>query len=302
MASATRPVLVHRYANRCQTVAQPPGLADFLKGTVYLYQQSQRGATFTLLVDFSHHPMGKFIRAPERTPDQQAMIDRVPAPPTIECFIEHRPIIRQMVESLQEIETAQPPCTYVTCHEPYYRYDDDPPVISRLNPAEQAYMKSVLNFCPDLLRAADQLQAKLMGDKEYAVLHLRMGDHQSAHDHPHHEQLGHVMQSLETEIIPRWGKQILILSDSYYTKMFMRAKYGLPCTDFVPVHMGETARFLSRGEEAPLADIGHTLTEFILLSRSQTIYAHCAYGGPGGFSKVTADIYGIPHVFLHCTS
>jgi len=159
-------------------------------------------------------------------------------------------------------------------------------------------MKSVLNFCPDLLRAADHIQRSLMGDKEYAVLHLRMGDHQSAHNHPHHEQLGHVMQRLETEIIPRWGKQILILSDSYHTKKFMSNLYGLPCTDFVPVHMGETMRFLSRGEEASLDEIGRTLTEFILLSRSHTIYTHCEYGSPGGFSKVTADIYNIRHVFL----
>jgi hypothetical protein len=304
------PIIIHRYVNQCQTVAQPPGLADFLKGTVYLYQQSKRGqasavagqavavagqagAAFVLLVDFSHHPMGVFIQPPTRPLEHQALV--AAAAPLTECFNQYRPVIRDIVATIQQTPQNAPPVTYAICHEPYDRFDENTSVLST---DDQAFMKSVLTFHEELYELADQIQEDLGIGKEYVVVHLRMGDQQSAHTTAYEEQLNDVIRCLETELIPRWGKRILVLSDSYYTKQFLKTKYGLACTDFTPVHMGESARFLNRGQPASLTEIGHTLTEFILMSRSQAIYIYSVYGWCSGFSKLAAHIYGIPYISM----
>jgi len=282
-------------------VAQPPGLADFLKGTVYLYQQSKRGkavagqaaAAFVLLVDFSHHPMGVFIQPPTRSLEHQALV--AAAAPLTECFNQYRHVIRDIVATIQQTPQNAPPTTYAICHEPYDRFDENTSVLST---DDQDFMKSVLMFHEELYELADQIQEDLGIGKEYVVVHLRMGDQQSAHTTAYEEQLNDVMRYLETELILRWGKRILVLSDSYYTKQFLKTKYGLACTDFTPVHMGESAQFLNRGQPASLTEIGHTLTEFILMSRSQAIYIYSVYGWCSGFSKLAAHIYGIPYISM----
>jgi len=55
------PPVIHQYLNKYTTVQLPPGFADFIKGTLYLYQTC-RAQGRTLLVDFTHHPIGKFMR------------------------------------------------------------------------------------------------------------------------------------------------------------------------------------------------------------------------------------------------
>ena len=290
-----RNVIVHRYLHKCRSVAQPPGLADFLKGTVYLYQQSKRQTAYDLVVDFSHHPMGMFV-IPSHTSYQETLT-RATDVHVEECFNQHRPAIRAIVDNLQHHSVAKTNPIYAVCHEPYHNFDSHEQV---LEPDDQAFMKSVLTFHPELIETADQMQAELGltydDDQEFCVIHLRMGDQQSAQEQANAEQLAHVEAYLQDVILPQWGNRILVLSDSYYTKKYLSLKYGLKCTPITPVHMGEAAAFLNRGELASPTAIGHTLTEFILLSRSKTIYVYSVYGWSSGFSKVCAHIYGIPYL------
>jgi hypothetical protein len=315
-SSVPSSVIVHRYLHKCQSVAQPPGLADFLKGTIYLYQQSKRGLglglglgpkAYDLVVDFSHHPMGTFV-VPSSTFPKTEMYQEITTRLTNrtdvhveECFNQHRPVIRAIVQQLQQPQTQPQTQTtiYAVCHEPYDQFDSHE--LTVLSPDDQDFMKSVLTFHPELVETADTLQTELGLDhhnQEFAVLHLRMGDQQSAQENANSDQLAHVEEYLQRVILPQWGNRILVLSDSYYTKKYLSTKYNLKCTHVTPVHMGEAAAFLHRGEIAPPTAIGHTLTEFILLSRSHTIYVHSVYGWSSGFSKVCAHIYGIPYILI----
>ena len=300
-------IIVHRYLHKCRSVAQPPGLADFLKGTIYLYQQSQRGPNpnqkaYDLVVDFSHHPMGTFVVPSSTFPNTEMYQERMTRLTNRtdvhveECFNQHRPAIRAIVQQFQQ---PQPQTTiYAVCHEPYDQFDSYEP--TTLSPDDQDFMKSVLTFHPELVETADNIQEELGLDHNnqgFCTLHLRMGDQQSAQENTYAAQLAHVEDYLQRVILPQWGSdRILVMSDSYYTKKYLSAKYNLICTSFTPVHMGEAAAFVTRGEMAPPTAIGHTLTEFILLSRSKTVYVYSVYGWISGFSKVCAHIYGIPYI------
>ena len=304
-------VLIHRYLPQCKTVAQPPGLADFLKGTAYLYQQSLIGKredvsttlptslrsnlpVYELVVDFSHHPMGVFILPREEHVQKYGELLRRNDVEVMECFNQNRPIIRNIVATLQNHPETLPPVTYAVCHEPYEQFDSNDFV---LDPSAQSFMKSVLNFTPELRECADHLLEQLyLKDQEYVVIHLRMGDKQSGEPRDNAQQLSKIEDYIQNILIPQWGNRILVISDSFYTKKYLCTKYRLRGTDIQPVHMGEAKRFLNRSESASPTDIGNTLLEFMLMSRSQTIYVYSVYGWNSGFSKLCGHIYQIPYV------
>ena len=49
----TNRICVHKYLSNCTTNPQPPGFADFLRGTITLYNLSQQ-YNYNLYVDNSH--------------------------------------------------------------------------------------------------------------------------------------------------------------------------------------------------------------------------------------------------------
>ena len=117
--------------------------------------------------------------------------------------------------------------TYVVCHEPYDNFDSLH-VTNVLSPDDQAFMKSVLTFHPELIETADVMQSEMeLSTDDYCVIHLRMGDQQSAQENANAAQLAHVENYLQQVIIPQWGNRILVLSDSYYTKKYLSTKYNI---------------------------------------------------------------------------
>jgi len=293
------PILIHRYLSQCKTVQQPPGFADFLKGTAYLYQQTLVGKhapAYELVVDFSHHPMGVFIiPQAEQIKQYNHHIIRNDVQ-VMECFNQFRPVIRNIVASLQNDPKTSPQVTYAVCHEAYDNFDSNEFV---LDSSAQSYMKSVLNFVPELYENADDMLEQMgLKDREYVVIHLRMGDQQSAQQNAYVQQLVKVEAYIQHVLIPKWGNRILVISDSYYTKKYLCNKYELCGTDIQPVHMGEAKRFLNRAEAASPTDIGNTLIEFILMSRCKSIFLYSVYGWNSGFSKLCGHIYQIPYVVI----
>ena len=47
------PTVVHKYKTKCTLNPQPPGLADFIRGTLVLYQKARKYG-YTLEIDYSH--------------------------------------------------------------------------------------------------------------------------------------------------------------------------------------------------------------------------------------------------------
>lgn len=50
----------HVYRTTCTTVTQPPGLGDYLRGSIALAILSYEKG-FTLHLDLSHHPIGRYL-------------------------------------------------------------------------------------------------------------------------------------------------------------------------------------------------------------------------------------------------
>ena len=54
-------VCIHRYLTKCLTNPQPPGFADFIRGTKSLYILSTK-FNYKLLIDYNIHPLFKYFQ------------------------------------------------------------------------------------------------------------------------------------------------------------------------------------------------------------------------------------------------
>jgi len=304
----TKELVIHRYTNQCKTVQLPPGFADFLKGTLYLYQSSLQIPNMELLVDFSHHPVGMFIDPIPKNMEKpyDEWIQKIDMSTEItECFNKNSYKVKDMLQMLREkdsnLQTSTSGPYYLICHEAYEGFDD---IISEnqkvvevvASPPEnlgKSFMKSVLRFNQEITEDCEYIKKTLnLTDTSYCVLHLRMGDHQSTRDHiPIPSSLEEFIQ---TNILPQWGKNVLVISDSFYTKQYLSEKYKITCTEFVPIHMGNVKRFWQPDNGTSNTDIGQTLIEFMLMSQSSQIFVYSVYPWLSGFSKVCSHIYDIP--------
>ena len=331
----TKELVIHRYTNQCKTVQLSPGFADFLKGTLYLYQSSLQIPNMELLVDFSHHPIGMFIEPMPKNTEQpyEEYIQKVTE--ILECFNQNSYKVKDMLQILcenTESNTSNP--YYVICHEAYEGFDQgqnasslltSPVAESERKPEKfdkeatettspkssasdacsrvwplpdvkllgKSFMKSVLRFNKEITEDCEYIKGTLnLLDSSYCVLHLRMGDHQSTLDHIQIQPS--LEEFIQTKILPQWGKNVLIISDSFYTKKYLSEKYKITCTEFIPIHMGNVTRFWQPENGTSNTDIGQTLIEFMLMSQSSQIFIYSVYPWLSGFSKVCSYIYDIP--------
>jgi hypothetical protein len=288
-------IIIHTYSSSCKTVPVPPGFADFLRGTMYLYQESQtNNKNIDLIVDFSRHPISKFINTPNKNTQElyQKILEDYETSEIVECFHKDNYKIKDIVK-----KSSNPP-TRVFTFEWYKEFNTQ----DSLPPYLKDYMQELLDFNQDIREDADYiLKTQLnLNPNEFCVLHLRIGDHMSCQESvpipPNIENY------IETEILPTWGKKVLIISDSYYIKTYLKTKYNLPATDFIPVHLGTTKTFLTSqdGYGTSDTDIGQTVIEFIMMSKAKQIYLYSVYDWGSGFSYICSHIYGIPYKRILC--
>jgi hypothetical protein len=286
-------IIIHSYTNKCKTVPVPPGLADFLRGTMFLYQETKTHPNMDLVVDFSQHPIHQYIiPLPKNTsPPYQDILEQQPPLEIVECF--HKDSYK-VLNAVNNTNLPNQPPQRVFCFQYYDEFNTTKPL-----PREtQTFMKSVLDFTPELKEDAEDMLYQLIPTtpQEFCVLHVRMGDHNSSQDQitipPDLENY------LTQTILPKWGnKRVLLISDSYTMKQLLSNKYNLPSTDFMPVHLGTTNRFLNPTHNYGTydTDIGKTLIEFVMMSKATQIYMYSVYEWGSGFSYICSHIYDIPY-------
>ena len=253
--------LHHVYPVACTTYASPPGLGDYLRGSIALaHHARERG--HALQLDFSSHPIGRFLRVPP------------PAPPVEAPFEEFFDVRATMVYDWLDELTPGSPARLSTNLLPHD---------SRIDDEICAIVRRQLDFEPAILEAAERLHRRIADDR-FAVLHLRVADADF-----HGEQAASVplFHYVETRIVPTWGRRIAVVSNNASMKKALSLRFGLPLIDTAAVHLGA-----HRGSPDGVRD---TLIDFALLARASQIYSHSVYGWKSGFSHWCATLHGIPY-------
>lgn len=263
-------VIIHQYTNVCNTVELPPGFADFLRGCMFLYRYS-KFYNYKLYVDFSKHPLNSFIMKKHNLELKDENIT--------EYF-------NMSYQNFESIFNNGKNNYIITNHVIDYPLSDD----------EKTYMKDLLDFKEEVKNEVDNIKNNLELIN-YCVIHIRSGDIDCNND----IDIPNKIENMLNNIMNEWGKNILIISDSYNLKRKIVNKYGLKSTDCIPIHLGIVSNYFNYTDPnyknvAKLSDINDvkaTLIEFILMTQSKKIYCFSVYHN-SGFSRVVSEIYDIP--------
>jgi hypothetical protein len=252
--------LKHCYPTRCTTLKLPPGLGDYLRGSIALaHHARERGWKYEL--DFSGHPIGRFL-APAAPPQASAE-------PIAEFFDEQASTIYGWLDGLTDGQTARA-CTNLLPHD------------SRIDDEVRAMLRAALHLAPAILQSAQAIHQEVAGQQALAVLHVRAtdADFRSVRDAE-----PALCRAIEQRVLPAWGRRVAVLSNNPALRAGLCRLYGFTLIDSATVHLGAC--------DADDQGVRDTLVDFALICRAQHVFSHSAYGWKSGFSYWAAVMHGI---------
>ncbi|MEO3691063.1 hypothetical protein [Roseateles paludis] len=252
--------LKHCYPTRCTTLKLPPGLGDYLRGGIALAHHAlERGWGFEL--DFSGHPIGKFLDPTASAEASQAPID--------EFFDERASLVYGWMDRLQEGQVGRT-CTNLLPHE------------SRITPRVREAMQANLRLNPAILATAQDTKSAIAGDQPMAVLHVRVAD---ADFRSLQTTQPALCAAIESRVLPTWGRRVAVLSNNPGLRAALCERYGFRLIEAEAVHLGAC----DVNDQA----VRDTLVDFALICSASQVFSHSAYGWKSGFSYWASAIHGI---------
>jgi hypothetical protein len=263
--SVSSPHVIHTYRTKYASVAQAPGLGDFLRGSLALAVLAEKKG-FDLSIDFSNHPIGGFV---------------ISAPPSMaevhveEFFNERKALLEPFVESLR-------PGQIVTIST--HQHIDE----KRITDAVRSSLRAAIRFNADIEATAASI-ATALGGPPFAVLHIRVADEDARSETmgSGSGEIAGIVAYVEAFIYPQWGSRIAVLSNNQSVKRMLAERFGLYYIQTGSVHLGECGTSDS--------DVRDSLIDFSLIARSSHIFSYSAYGWTSGFSRQCANVYDIPY-------
>ena len=266
------PDIIHRYLKITSSNKCPPGLADFLKGSLTLISLSEF-YNYNFYFDSSSHP---FFDCLEYNKDYFLKIDT--DIPTYECIppLENYVIYNTLISLFESHNNF---CLITN-------YDN----IIEIKDNHLEVLKKVLKPNKNLNNKINTILNKTINiNFPYIICHFRLGDNFMGIDFKINltlfENLLKCIYNVikENNDIPR--ENIIIISDCYDFKMKLKP-YNISTIDSVPIHMG-----LNSNND--LEDIENTMIDFFLMTKTKIIYSFTEHDS-SGFSKIVNKLYNIP--------
>jgi len=273
----------HTYLTVCKTNPQPPGIADFLRGTVVLFNYcEQYGYEFYLE---GSHPIysclkpNKYIQTGKEKQEekQQDTVIEVLPPLTFEEIDEQINILFQKNESFSILTNAM----YTKTNKNLSNYG---PIPSKC----KEFLQSLLPVDEIENKIAEILQEYKITEKSYNVIQLRFGDKYIHEDQMCEPDLYLVVITKILNILSKYESPFMLLSDS--SRIAKNLKKDIPLLhywDSQKIHLGDLKK------ENLKESIFDTMTDFFILSKANKIFSF-----KSGFSKIVSEIYDIPYFSL----
>ena len=263
------PLIIHRYLTKTYTNPQPPGFADFLRGTIALYQVSIKN-NYMLKIDVNSHPIFKFLDIPkESSISLETNIPTVEILPPIGYDAMHGIIESYLHNDLLILTNA------------FYNENKD-------MTHEYQFIRSILTPSKLLSTYIDSIKADLQLNEKYIIIHARIGDNFLVYKNDVQENIINKIRNY-IKMISSTMQPILFIADSYQLKE--NVKDLCKITSINPIHTGSLDN--TDIDERLLA----TLAEFFIMSTASTIYCINFYDG-SGYSKICSKIYSIDYICL----
>ena len=275
------PEVIHTYLQHTtinkNIGGQPPGFADFLRGTICLYQFAKL-YNFELKFSINAHPIFKLLNIPDEL----------------------------KVENSNDItHEILPPIEYTQMHNILHSLFKTGKSFSILTNAffsKSENMNEEFMFIQKILKPSTLLNTYMNTLKNninnidflngYTMIHIRIGDNYLINNATINTRLFDTICSHINQIEKSVGSKCLVIADSYLLKQQLADLFIT--TNSKPIHTGTLLTKLdtSNYEEELYNNLQSTLAEFFLLSKSNAIYCLSFYGS--GFSSLCSSTYSIP--------
>jgi hypothetical protein len=253
--------IIHTYRTKYTTVYQPPGFADFVMGTMFLYNVIENPEH--LFIDYSEHPINNFLINYNNYPD----ITKINKHFVFEKFNEEPQEIINTLNSFNEDTLFTTNCRkYI------------------LNENLKKFIKQ--SFVPNKVLRDYIISEKnnLQLNQNFNTLHIRMGDFNMHKDVDNFENIFAINNFLKQY---NFKNPLFITSDNFSIKRSIQTKF--PFVKFLnnkPIHLGDL-------KYSNINDVKSTLADFFIMAESNNIYTYSVYGG-SGFVDLCRDLGDIP--------
>ena len=272
-------VCIHKYLTQCITNPQPPGFADFLRGTIALYIFAKK-YDYTLSIDRSH-PVFNYLKGNHEY--------------TLEYTEELlSPLSYENIYSILDNKFKSKKSFSVMTNSFYNLQNGVLSNYGEITPDCANYMKELLS---PTLKVENKLSYvfnevyKINMNSHFNIIHLRFGDI-FIENNIYNDEMYDLYYNKINKLINenKLNEKYVLISDS--SEIATKLKTNIPQLLYwenSKIHLGSLKKSMESGSN----DILDTLVDFFIISKSTQIFSNGS-----GFSKINSIIYNIKYNLL----
>jgi hypothetical protein len=281
-------VCIHKYLTKCKLVIQPPGFADYLRGTVALFNLSQKYG-YTLLLD-NEHPIFKYFENNNKIISSKFLLDNSSISELLPP-LSYNDIYNKLNNLFKNNKS------FVVMTNSFYNFNQHN-MYNWGNISKECcqYLKDILKPSVELTNKIDYIIRNIYNiknDETFKTIHIRAGDnfiHNNIFDNSLYQK--YYIQISNIVNTNNYTKYILISDSSMIANKLKANIPSLYYWDNAKVHIGD----LRNNINSALLD---TLTDFFILSKSSEIISISKLNELSGFSTVISLIFDIKYTVLN---
>jgi phenolic acid decarboxylase len=267
---------VHKYLSDCMTNPQPPGLSDFLRGTMTLYNLSNK-YNYNLFIDKSH-VIFNFLKPNKNIINEQILTDTIEVLPPISYD--------DIYINLNQIFMDGNSFSVIT--NSFYK-DSNTGELNNFGAIQndcRKYMLDILQPNEEVLNKINYLFEDIYNinkDSYFEIIHLRCGDKYLNENSFDFINYNLYLNKITNFISNNPNIKYILISDSL--EVAKKLKLDIPNLyywDNTKIHLGDLKNFTINA-------VFDTLVDFFIMSKSKKINVI----NDSGFSKVVSVIYNI---------
>jgi hypothetical protein len=270
---------VHTYALKCETNPQPPGIADFIRGTICLYELSQKHH-YDFCID-NRHPLFSYMQPHKKLIHNDIEVTHEFIPSNV---FENYNRIYEAIER-QFLTDRSFACISNSF---YTNFNGQMVNWGKIDESCKTFLREI--FTPnDEMRSYIQyiLNSIHIGNDSYNVIHLRFGD-AYIHDGSFDDEKLNTIHNKIQPILQDGSKYILLTDSERMGNALKERNPSLFYYNNAKIHLGDL-----RSQTNPQMAIKDTVADFLIISKAAKIYSNGS-----GFSIVNSILYDIEYSYL----
>lgn len=285
-------ICIHNYLKTCETGSMPPGLLDFLRGTITLFKYSKK-YNYKLYINKSIHPVFKYFEDCEYYINDD---DKTNLRNTFELLSQASgEYVDYITEKL--FQNGNKIFVITNCFLENKKICDDYDANDPIGDDCRIFLKKILTPTPLLQLTLDHIYncLNINANSDYSCIHIRFGDKFLNTNNIDYNTLTAIADTINNIVSQSNMPVILVTDSSEMGKMIKLINPRIYYWDSKKIHLGALLLNYNDDIENVILD---TLSDILLLSKSKQIFTINIHPNfRTTFSPLISKIYGIHNIF-----